>query len=128
MLNQAFNTKPYNDFDPASFLVHFHGPKPHEYLAFLDSGQCEFFNVCEQGVLRYGRAGAGRTGCRTLVYVVVQYVPERVAGTPSFWTYHISGAVLNICSWLACVQSRWPSHHAASMRTYPLAQPSRPFV
>lgn len=55
MLNQAFNTKPYNDFDPASFLVHFHGPKPHEYLAFLDSGQCEFFNVCEQGVLRYGR-------------------------------------------------------------------------
>ncbi|KAG2482987.1 hypothetical protein HYH03_018113 [Edaphochlamys debaryana] len=52
MLNQAFNTKPYNDFDAASFLVHFHGPKPHEYLSFLETGKCDFYSVCEQGILR----------------------------------------------------------------------------
>lgn len=52
MLNQAFNTKPYNDFDGASFLIHYHGPKPHEYLSFLETGKCDFYSVCEQGFLR----------------------------------------------------------------------------
>ncbi|EFJ43295.1 hypothetical protein VOLCADRAFT_106875 [Volvox carteri f. nagariensis] len=52
MLNQAFNTKPYNDFDPNSFLVHFHGPKPHEYLSFVETGKCDFYSVCEQGFLK----------------------------------------------------------------------------
>ncbi|GLC41858.1 hypothetical protein PLESTM_001258700 [Pleodorina starrii] len=81
MLNQAFNTKPYNDFDPNSFLIHFHGPKPHEYLSYLDTGKCDFYSVCEQGFLKS----------------LCQYVME--------WQVYIpeESAVLRLgdsCSWL----------------------------
>ncbi|KAG2487834.1 hypothetical protein HYH03_013551 [Edaphochlamys debaryana] len=51
MLSQAFNTKPYNPFDPASFLIHFHGPKPHDYLELLQTGKCDFGPICERGIL-----------------------------------------------------------------------------
>ena len=33
MLSQAFNTKPYNDFDGQAFVVHFHGPKVQAWSA-----------------------------------------------------------------------------------------------
>jgi hypothetical protein len=52
MLSQAFNSKTYNAYDPAAFIVHFHGPKPHELLAFLTSGKCDFFTVCESSFLK----------------------------------------------------------------------------
>ena len=52
MMSQAFNTKPYNDFDNASYIVHFHGPKPHEFVKFLETGKCDFYQVCEQGFLK----------------------------------------------------------------------------
>ncbi|KAG2499755.1 hypothetical protein HYH03_002687 [Edaphochlamys debaryana] len=51
MLSQAFNTKPYNPYDPGAFIVHFHGPKPHEFLSFLTTGKCDFFTVCEAAFL-----------------------------------------------------------------------------
>ncbi|GIL81751.1 hypothetical protein Vretimale_1367 [Volvox reticuliferus] len=51
MLSQVFNTKPYNAFDPNAFIVHFHGPKPHELLSFITTGKCDFFTVCESSFL-----------------------------------------------------------------------------
>ena len=48
MLNQLFNAKPYSTFDPSAYLLHFHGPKPHEYAAYLNTGQCEFKGLCEK--------------------------------------------------------------------------------
>jgi hypothetical protein len=36
-----------------AWLVHFHGPKPHEYVAFLDSGDCGNFHwMCESAFLK----------------------------------------------------------------------------
>ncbi|KAG2483042.1 hypothetical protein HYH03_018071 [Edaphochlamys debaryana] len=48
VLPSAFNSKPYNSWDPASYIVHFHGPKPHEYSTFLTGGHCDFANLCER--------------------------------------------------------------------------------
>ncbi|KAG2452983.1 hypothetical protein HYH02_002320 [Chlamydomonas schloesseri] len=82
MLNQAFNTKPYNDFDGASFLIHYHGPKPHEYLSFLETGKCDFYSVCEQGFLRslcqYAREWA--------VYIPEESVATRLADSCAWLT------------------------------------------
>ena len=35
LLPQAFNSKPYNGYTDDAAIVHFHGPKPHEYLQYL---------------------------------------------------------------------------------------------
>ncbi|GFR46701.1 hypothetical protein Agub_g8320 [Astrephomene gubernaculifera] len=82
MLNQAFNTKPYNDFDPLSYLIHYHGPKPHEYLSYLDTGVCDFYNVCEQGFLKslcqYAREWA--------VYIPEEMVATRLADSCTWLT------------------------------------------
>ncbi|GLI69846.1 hypothetical protein VaNZ11_014563 [Volvox africanus] len=51
MLNQVFNAKPYNSFDPNAFIVHFHGPKPHDLLSFMTTGKCDFFSLCESAFL-----------------------------------------------------------------------------
>eukprot|EP00198_Chlamydomonas_reinhardtii_P011415 XP_001700752.1 predicted protein [Chlamydomonas reinhardtii] len=62
MLNQLFNAKPYSTFDPSAYLLHFHGPKPHEYAAYLNTGQCEFKGLCEKAfamsLCRYTREWA----------------------------------------------------------------------
>ncbi|GFR48373.1 hypothetical protein Agub_g10263 [Astrephomene gubernaculifera] len=50
MLSQAFNAKPYSAFDPAAFILHFHGPKPHDYASYLRDGKCEFRNLCEKSL------------------------------------------------------------------------------
>ncbi|MEW5310172.1 MAG: hypothetical protein WDW38_001993 [Sanguina aurantia] len=52
MLPQAFNAKPYNDFIEDASILHFHGPKPHEYLKYLETGDCAFYYVCEVGFLK----------------------------------------------------------------------------
>ncbi|GIL68281.1 hypothetical protein Vafri_21570 [Volvox africanus] len=51
MLSQVFNTKPYKPFDPNAFIVHFHGPKPHDLLSFITTGKCDFFSLCESAFL-----------------------------------------------------------------------------
>ncbi|PNH02132.1 hypothetical protein TSOC_011920 [Tetrabaena socialis] len=54
MLPQSFNTKPYGPRDPAAFIVHFHGPKPHELLAYLaGGGKCEFRALCAKSFRRH---------------------------------------------------------------------------
>lgn len=51
MLDQRFNTKPYATVPGASdaAIVHFHGPKPQDYLAFITTGNCSFMWLCEDG-------------------------------------------------------------------------------
>ncbi|KAG2430860.1 hypothetical protein HXX76_009834 [Chlamydomonas incerta] len=62
MLNQLFNAKPYSTFDNAAYILHFHGPKPHEYAAYLNTGQCDFKGLCEKAfamsLCRYTREWA----------------------------------------------------------------------
>ncbi|KAG2445065.1 hypothetical protein HYH02_008932 [Chlamydomonas schloesseri] len=62
MLNQLFNAKPYSTFDASAYILHFHGPKPHEYAAYLNTGQCDFKGLCEKAfamsLCRYTREWA----------------------------------------------------------------------
>lgn len=44
------NGKPYKPYNPESWLVHFHGPKPKDYLDFLENGTCRFQGLCSLGV------------------------------------------------------------------------------
>jgi hypothetical protein len=51
-MSEAFNSKPHkNDIKDAS-IVHFHGPKPHHYMAFVASGKCltSFGDLCQKGL------------------------------------------------------------------------------
>ena len=57
-LKRAFNMKPYWPVTRAEFnkslVVHFHGPKPHEYLQFIMGKQCgeALGNLCLQATKR----------------------------------------------------------------------------
>ena len=51
-LSQDFNAKPYAGELETSFLVHFHGPKPYDLLMYLETGDCKFGSLCEQGSKR----------------------------------------------------------------------------
>jgi len=42
--------KPFSEYDPAADIVHFLGPKPHEYLHFFKTLQCEHGQMCEKGL------------------------------------------------------------------------------
>ncbi|GFR49842.1 hypothetical protein Agub_g11783, partial [Astrephomene gubernaculifera] len=63
LLPQRFNAKPYRAVDPGAAILHFHGPKPHDLLRYLDSGACDFFTLCESvflsGGCAYGREWSG---------------------------------------------------------------------
>jgi hypothetical protein len=48
---QGFNAKPYHAPNPDASIVHFHGPKPHDYVSFLMSGKCEFGDMCQNGLM-----------------------------------------------------------------------------
>lgn len=50
-LDERFNAKPYkngNLTDP--YIIHFHGPKPHDYLMWLKTKRCSFGRKCREGV------------------------------------------------------------------------------
>lgn len=49
ILSQGFNAKPYNDLLPTASIVHFHGPKPHDYAGFTKSNACRFEKMCHAG-------------------------------------------------------------------------------
>lgn len=44
------SVNPFNEFDAGSFLVHFKGPKPHDYLHFFKTLECEYGDLCEKGL------------------------------------------------------------------------------
>lgn len=50
MLSQKLNAKPYHTNVPSAIIVHFHGPKPVDYLAFAKDGTCAFAYLCKDGV------------------------------------------------------------------------------
>lgn len=50
MLTQQFNAKPYHAYSTAAYIMHFHGPKPHEYLTFSRNGTCTFGPMCKDGI------------------------------------------------------------------------------
>jgi hypothetical protein len=60
-LPQLFNAKPYHEHQEDAYIVHFHGPKPHDYSEFFRTGDCAFQyhddtevvnTLCEFGVKR----------------------------------------------------------------------------
>jgi hypothetical protein len=51
-LTQAYNAKPYLRAQPTAYVVHFHGPKPHHYLDYIETGSCEFGEMCKRGFQR----------------------------------------------------------------------------
>ena len=42
----ALNAKPYQAFDPQAVVVHWHGPKPHDYLDYLRADKCDYGPLC----------------------------------------------------------------------------------
>ena len=53
-LDEAMNAKPYHAFSPNAAVVHFHGPKPTDYLAKVTANTCAFGKMCSQGLQRGG--------------------------------------------------------------------------
>ena len=51
-LAKHFNAKPYQVLNCADKIVHFHGPKPLDYIGFLVSHACRFKGMCAQGIER----------------------------------------------------------------------------
>jgi hypothetical protein len=60
-LSESFNTKPHkaNNISTIPHIIHFHGPKPHHYLEYLEKGTCGPFtsiatsragNLCNGGI------------------------------------------------------------------------------
>lgn len=45
-LSNHFSAKPFYEFDPAAHLVHFQGPKPHDYLEYYMTETCSMGEVC----------------------------------------------------------------------------------
>lgn len=45
----VMNAKPYKPYEPNSWIVHFHGPKPEDYVEFLTHGRCRFGEICRNG-------------------------------------------------------------------------------
>lgn len=50
-LPNTFNSKPYHPFDGLSKIVHFHGPKPHDFLRYLETGNCTFQDYCQTALM-----------------------------------------------------------------------------
>ncbi len=48
-LGQEFNAKPYFSAQESAYIVHFHGPKPADYLGYLETGNCTFGDMCQRG-------------------------------------------------------------------------------
>ena len=54
-LNYSFffddlNVKPYKSWRQSARIVHFHGPKPHDYLGYMQNGRCRFNKMCSRGL------------------------------------------------------------------------------
>jgi len=53
-LDQSFNARPHNPLIPYAAIVHYHGPKPADYLRYIQGGKCgsspgesNFYWLCE---------------------------------------------------------------------------------
>jgi len=44
------NVKPYKSWRETARIVHFHGPKPHDYLEYMQNGHCRFNKMCSRGL------------------------------------------------------------------------------
>jgi len=52
VLPTTYNAKPYHKFDDNAIIVHFHGPKPSDYIKFVTFNKCRFGKMCSQGLKR----------------------------------------------------------------------------
>jgi hypothetical protein len=52
-LSELYNAKPYKNRRKEPYIVHFHGPKPNDYLKWLELQQCResFHDLCLRGSL-----------------------------------------------------------------------------
>lgn len=50
-LQELYNAKPYKNGRKMPYIIHFHGPKPHDYLKWLERKQCRpsFQDLCRKG-------------------------------------------------------------------------------
>ena len=58
VLPKILNAKPYHVEEPNAAIIHFHGPKPSHYVAFLETGVCplNFGSLCALGHAHAGHA------------------------------------------------------------------------
>ena len=49
-LDDIFNSKPYKKFNKQAAIIHFHGPKIHDYVKFIREKKCRFGNLCKKGL------------------------------------------------------------------------------
>eukprot|EP01023_Acetabularia_acetabulum_P062918 TRINITY_DN7827_c0_g1_i4.p1 TRINITY_DN7827_c0_g1~~TRINITY_DN7827_c0_g1_i4.p1 ORF type:complete len:425 (+),score=60.26 TRINITY_DN7827_c0_g1_i4:236-1510(+) len=48
-LPAIFNARAYQEFNPEAKILHFHGPKPDNYLEYVQNGTCKFDVMCRMG-------------------------------------------------------------------------------
>ena len=52
-LDEKYNAKLYKKYRADALIVHFHGPKPHQYMEQLMEGECSFStlpSLCKDGL------------------------------------------------------------------------------
>ena len=52
-LDEKYNAKLYKKYRADALIVHFHGPKPHQYMEQLMEGECSFTtlpSLCKDGL------------------------------------------------------------------------------
>jgi hypothetical protein len=52
LLTQQFNAKPYHQTHLKTKIIHFHGPKVHDYVEYLETGSCRFGDLCLEGITK----------------------------------------------------------------------------
>lgn len=78
-LSQDFNAKPYHTFRLSAKIIHFHGPKVHDYLIYSRNNSCRFGCMCKDGLKEGG---------------VCQYIDEIVTHNPA---WHAASALKMHC-------------------------------
>ena len=63
VLPQRFNAKPYHTSHSLTKIIHFHGPKVHDYLEYLETGSCRFGDLCLEGITK-------GSACKYVDYIV----------------------------------------------------------
>ena len=49
-ISQHYAVKPFRDYDMSAHVVHFQGPKPHDYVQYFKTLECAYGQVCELGL------------------------------------------------------------------------------
>eukprot|EP01025_Chloroclados_australasicus_P050062 TRINITY_DN5720_c0_g1_i1.p1 TRINITY_DN5720_c0_g1~~TRINITY_DN5720_c0_g1_i1.p1 ORF type:complete len:710 (+),score=20.45 TRINITY_DN5720_c0_g1_i1:158-2287(+) len=98
LLPATFNGKPYFEFDNDTVILHFHGPKPHEYYQYMTTEYCRpvFNRLCTpaaiEGMCRYAIEWGKFSSDNDISQELVQLCKAKIAGEE----LTVDGATVNV--------------------------------